>query len=164
MHAQPHPRSRVRLLTSIASSLVLVLLTFGAAPAPAADASPRTTPAPSAQGRASFHTSSPAWVGRRGTATVPLPQPSNANVDWQWLRGGWEVKFNWAESRQMSRGFSYCTAIAALLPTGITQAVAASCGLLWIMADIGVANGKCVKIFVPLSLINTSIGYWSCHH
>jgi hypothetical protein len=32
------------------------------------------------------------------------------------------------------------------------------------MADIGVANGKCVKIFVPVSLINTSIGYWSCQH
>ena len=150
-------------MRSIASTVVLVLMTIGITAAPTGASAGTSRGAPE-HDRVAFQTFSPQWVGRPGTVTVPLPATSNASVDWQWLRGGWEVKFNWAESRQMSRGFSYCTAIAALLPTGITQAVAASCGLLWIMADIGVANGKCVKIFVPISLINTSIGYWSCQH
>jgi hypothetical protein len=181
---QRHQRNapaRVRLWTVIAG-LTLSLLSFGMSPADAATGSTTADAVAHTAGsgrqvtstahadrsavttKAVHRTVVPKWVSRPDTTRVDLPGTSNANVDWQWLRGGWEVKFNWAETRQMSRGFSYCTAIAALLPTGITQAVAAACGLLWIIADIGVSRGDCVKIFVPISLINTSVGYWSCSH
>ncbi len=145
-------------------SLALSLMFVGNAPAQAADGQRRTSAEASAPTVREhrlpvvYRTSTPQWAAARAK-----PSP-NANVDWQWLKAGWEIKFNWAETRQMSRGFSYCTAIAALLPTGISQGIAAVCGILWIFADNAVAKGKCVKVFLPLSLVNPTPGTWSCSH
>lgn len=95
---------------------------------------------------------------------VHLNNGAMANVDFQFWRGGWDVRFNWAETRQMSRGFSYCTAITALLPSVISRAASAACGVMWIYADVVTSRGDCVALWIPLSLINPTIYSWNCPH
>ena len=111
--------SRVGLGTLIVG-IALSLMAFGMSPAQAADdraASPRASVqvgrAPLALAVAS------ARASHQGPAQIRIHTPGgpvNSTVDWQWLYGRWQIRFNWAETRQMSRGFSYCNVIAAIIP------------------------------------------------
>ncbi len=165
MHRRQRPATSGVWAGTLVVSLALSLMFVGNTPAHAASGGDRVTPraAPVVRDRPPvvYRTSIPKWAHGDG-AQRTASSIHTANVDWQWLKAGWEIKFNWAETRQMARGFSYCTVIAALLPTGISQAVAAACGVLWIFADSARQKGKCVKIFVPLSLVGPTIGTWSC--
>ena len=144
---QPTAPLRIRFGTAIVA-IALWLLTLGMSPAQA-------TEGPAATSRASVQ---PAQIH------VHAPGgPVNSTVDWQWLYGRWQIRFNWAETRQMSRGFSYCNMIAAIIPHWTARIVAAACGILWIFADSAVAQGKCVEAYVSIAPINpVSFGKWNC--
>jgi hypothetical protein len=65
--------------------------------------------------------------------------------------------------RQMSRGLSYCNVIAALIPHWSARIVSASCGILWVFADVAVSQRKCVEVYVSIAPTNPiSFGKWNC--
>ncbi len=165
MHRHRNPASWVGLGISVLS-LALVMAVASFLPAQAADgraASPQAS-APVARSHA------PAGQALRATTPKPDPirihvpgGPDSSSVDWQWLYGRWQIRFNWAETRQMSRGFSYCTAIAGLVPHWTSRVVTGACGLLWILADSAVAARKCVEAYVSINVGNPiSFGRWNC--
>jgi hypothetical protein len=116
-------------------------------------------------------TTTPSWVSKPSTVTV-ITAPRLAartgatdfNVDFKFWSGGWQIKFNWYETKKMARGFSYCTAVTGLLPSLLSRVVGATCGILWILSDIYMGRGDCARVWVPVSLINPSISSWNCSH
>src|SRR5215218_5775996 len=110
--------SRVRLGTVIVG-IALSLLAIGVSPAQATEGRGVTSRAGvRLHGPAQFH-------------VHEVGGPVSSTVDWQWLYGRWQIRFNWAETRQMSRGLSYCNVVAALIPHWTARVVSASCGILW---------------------------------
>ena len=142
--------SRVRLGTVIVG-IALSLLAIGVSPAQATE------------GRA---VTSRAGVQLHGPAQFHVHEaggPVSSTVDWQWLYGRWQIRFNWAETRQMSRGLSYCNVVAALIPHWTARVVSASCGILWVFADAAVSQRKCVEVYVSIAPTNpVSFGKWNC--
>lgn len=143
-----------RFVVGLVLALVaaLVPLTMSA-PAGAVSTGPTVT----------YHDTTPRWVGEE--AAIHVGGTASVSTDWSWWNGGWTVRFNWSETRQMARGFSYCTVIATLAaPWAVGAALAAACGVMWIVADWAVGQGRCIKAFVPVSLLNPSISTWGCSH
>jgi hypothetical protein len=153
--------SRVGLGTLIVG-IALSLMAFGMSPAQADDgrASAQVARAPHAIAVAS------ARASHQGPAQIHVHTPGgpvNSTVDWQWLYGRWQIRFNWAETRQMSRGFSYCNVIAGLVPHWTARVVSAACGILWVFADSAVSQRKCVEAYVSINIGNPiSFGKWNC--
>jgi hypothetical protein len=153
--------SRVGLGTLIVG-IALSLMAFGMSPAQADDgrASAQVARAPHAIAVAS------ARAAHQGPAQIHVHTPGgpvNSTVDWQWLYGRWQIRFNWAETRQMSRGFSYCNVIAGLVPHWTARVVSAACGILWVFADSAVNQRKCVEAYVSINVGNPiSFGKWNC--
>ena len=124
-------------------------------------------------------TSPPAYANERGTHqhhSHPQAQQgresrihgtrssARSTVDWQWLYGRWVIKFNWAETRQMARGTDYCVTIAGLasLAWPAMGVLLAACSVIWVVANGAKDLGKCVKVTIPISLVNPIVGTWSC--
>jgi hypothetical protein len=142
--------SRVRLGTVIVG-IALSMLAFGMSPAQATEGRPVTH-------RASIQPHGPARVHVHAEGG-----PVSSTVDWEWLYGRWKIRFNWAETRQMSRGLSYCNVIAALIPHWSARIVSASCGILWVFADVAVSQRKCVEVYVSIAPTNPiNFGKWNC--
>ena len=165
-HHQLTSPSRVRV-GSVIVGLALSLLAFGVSPAQA-------TEGREVSSRASDHPARPphavavagARAAHRGPAQYHVHEaggPVSSTVDWQWLYGRWQIRFNWAETRQMSRGLSYCNVIAAVIPHWTARVVSAACGILWIFADSAVSQRKCVEVYVSIAPTNPiSFGKWNC--
>lgn len=156
---------KIRTAGSVVAAMVAALaFSTLVVPAQAAPVLPAAADRAADRSPGHYRTTVPVWVSRSSTVTVPVRiATSNVNVDWQWLRGGWVVKFNWAETRQMSRGFGYCTAIASLAsPTVVAAALAAGCSIMWVVADVAVNKRQCIQAFVPVSLINSQLSFWRC--
>ena len=106
-----------------------------------------------------------ARAARQGPAQIHVHTPGgpvNSTVDWQWLYGRWQIRFNWAETRQMSRG-CYCNVIAGLMPHWTARVVSGACGILWVFADSAVNQRKCVEAYVSINVGNPiSFGKWNC--
>ena len=155
---QRHHRNaapRVGLGTLIVG-IVLSLMAFGMSPAQAADPADRTS------GSAVVHrTTVPQWVGGPGTTKVQLPGTSNVSVDWKWLRGGWEVKFTRTETNLIAGGFSNCAGVLGGL-TYPLPALAFACATISAFAWTVRVLGKCMNMFIPLSLIHFQLGARSC--
>jgi hypothetical protein len=142
--------SRVRLGTVIVG-IALSMLAFGMSPAQATEGRPVTH-------RASIQPHGPARVHVHAEGGQV-----SSTVEWEWLYGRWKIRFNWAETRQMSRGLSYCNVIAALIPHWSARIVSASCGILWVFADVAVSQRKCVEVYVSIAPTNPiSFGKWNC--
>ena len=167
MHShQPNAPSRAGLGTVIVG-MALSLLAFGISPAQAIDgraatqrASVQVARGPHAiavaSARASHHEPAQIHINASGG-------PVSSTVDWQWLYGRWQIRFNWAETRQMSRGSSYCNVIAGLIPHWTARVVSAACGILWVFADSAVNQQKCVEVYVSIAPTNPiSFGKWNC--
>lgn len=147
----------------LAAALAVAVTVFlSGTPASAGPLAAGTTTSATAAHRAhvpSGTTSSYHLGGRPGT--------SDFTHDWSWWKGGWTLKFNWAETRIMDNGAEGCAAIAAIValwygPVG--AAMGASCGALWLVAAAYTAVGKCPVIFIPISLISTQVSAWNCPH
>ena len=160
------PASRVGLGIVVLSLAMMIGITW-IQPAQAADgraasqrASVQVVRAPHAIAIAS------ARASHEGPAQIHIHTPGgpvNATVDWQWLYGRWQIRFNWAETRQMSRGFSYCNVIAGIIPHWTSRVVSAACGILWVFADSAVNKRKCVEVYVSVAPTNPiSFGKWNC--
>ena len=166
---QRHQRnapSRVRLGTLIVG-IALSLLMFGMSPAQASDGRTAIPPASVQVARAphAIATAS-ARASHQGPAQIHVNTsggPVSSTVDWQWFYGRWQIRFNWAETRQMSRGSGYCNVIAALIPHWTARLVSAACGILWVFADSAVNHRKCVEVYVSIAPTNPiSFGRWDC--
>jgi len=152
---QRNATSRVGLGTLIVG-IALSLMVFGMSPAQAADPSDRLS------GIAVVHRATvPKWVGRPGTTRVQLPGTSNVSVDWKWTRAGWEIKFTKNETNIIAGGFSNCAGLLGGFKTPLPQ-VAFACAAISAYAWTVRAFGKCMDMFIPLSLINFSLGARSC--
>jgi hypothetical protein len=103
----------------------------------------------------------PSWVNDPDTRTIGLPATSDVSVDWQWLKGGWQIKFTKAETRNIAEGTSQCASILAFMPAPL-PALAVSCALVSAYAWTVQKVGKCMDIWVPLSLIFFQLGARSC--
>jgi hypothetical protein len=166
MHRQPIAAPRVWLGTLIAG-VALSLMFVGTSPAQAADGR-ATSPRPSVEAARGSHAlaMASARAAHDGPAQIHIRLPggpANSTVDWQWLYGRWQIRFNWAETRQMSRGLSYCQVIASLIPHWTAKVVAAACGILWVFADSAVNQRKCVEAYVSIAPTNPiSFGRWNC--
>lgn len=143
------------LLIAVSTTVVAALLSAGPGAASAPERHITTA-------KVVKHEAAPNWVSSPNA--VHVDNTDSVNVDFKFWSGGWEIKWNWTETKYISRGFGYCAAAAAALGWGLSTVVAASCGIGWIIADIAVSNGKCLRAWVPVSLISTSFGYWGCSH
>ena len=157
--------SRAGLGTLIVG-IVLSLMAFGVSPA-AADSRAASQRADAQVARAPHAIAiASARASHEGPAQIRIHTPGgpvNSTVDWQWLYGRWQIRFNWAETRQMSRGFSYCNVIAGIIPHWTSRVVAAACGILWVFADAAVSQRKCVEVYVSIAPTNpVSFGKWNC--
>jgi hypothetical protein len=166
MHSHPPTApSRVRLGTVIVG-LALSMLTFGISPAQATAGRAATQGASVHVARAPYAVAvASARASHHGPAHIHLISdgPASSTVDWQWLYGRWQIRFNWAETRQMSRGTSYCNVIAGLIPHWTARVVSAACGILWVLADSAVNQRKCVEAYVSIAPTNPiSFGKWNC--
>ena len=158
--------SRVGLGTLIVG-IALSLMAFGMSPAQAADdraASPRAGVQVGRAPVALAVTSPRASRQRPAQIRVHTPGgPVNSTVDWEWLYGRWKIRFNWAETRQMSRGFSYCNLITAIIPHWSARIISGVCGILWVFADSAVNQRKCVEVYVSIAPTSpVSFGKWNC--
>jgi hypothetical protein len=155
---QRHQReaaSRVGLGTLIVG-IVLSLMAFGVSPAQAA-----TNDTPTVNSQVVHRTAVPKWVGRPSTTKVQLPGTSNVSVDWKWLRAGWEIRFTKTETNIIAGGFSNCAGLLGGFTYPLPQ-VAFACAAISAYAWTVRAFGKCMNMFVPLSIIHFQLGARSC--
>jgi len=167
---QRNAPSRVRLGTVIVG-IALSLMMFGMSPAEAATTTTQVSSTAKVErqpvkAKVIQRTIVPKWVSRHRPAQIHINAPGGpvySTVDWQWLYGRWQIRFNWAETRQMSRGFSYCNLIAGLIPHWTARVVSGACGALWVFADVAVNQRKCVEAYVSIAPTNPiSFGKWDC--
>lgn len=148
------------MLAAVLASVVMVFLSGAPAPASAGPLAAGTATTATVAHAAPSGTTSSYHIGRPGGTT-------NFTHDWSWWSGGWTLRFNWAETRIMDNGAEGCAAIAAIVASWsgpIGGVMGAMCGSLWLVAKAYQAVGKCPQLFVPVSLIHTSISAWNCPH
>jgi hypothetical protein len=167
---QDHQRNasaRIRLGTLIVG-IALSMVAFGMSPAHAAAAggtalssrAPADRSAPRA--KVVYRTTVPKWVGRPGAQQVQLPGTSNVSVDWQWLRGGWEVKFSKTETIIIGISAGACDSFLGRFSHPVLKVLSLSCLALTVLSGIYLARGQCVTAWVPVSLINPTIYGRNC--
>jgi hypothetical protein len=139
------------------TALLAVLAVLTCSPAFAAEqrgATPDAAkPATTALGPEVVRVSSvPSWV-----------QVANANADWKWLKGGWEIKFTKRETLAISINAGLCSAVLSLFSHPVFRVLAAACGILTWYSSTLVAKGRCLNAFVPLGLTGRfSLGSRAC--
>jgi hypothetical protein len=160
---QGHQRkapSRVRFGTLIVG-IALSLVSFGMAPAQAATTDVARTGHAAVKAKLAYRTTVPRWVGRPDATSVRLPGTSNVSIDWKWLRGGWEIEFTKTETNNIAGGTSACAGVLGALAYPL-PALGFACAAISAYAWTVRAFGKCMNMFVPVSLVNFSLGARSC--
>ena len=167
---QRHQRnapSRVRLGTLIVG-IALSLMMFGMSPAQAATggigqiSSTAQVGRPAVKAKVVQRTTVPKWVSGSNTTQVKLPGTSNVSVDWQWLKGGWEIKFSKSETITIAAGAGACSTLLSKFGHPVFKVLSAGCGLLAVYAGYVRAKGRCLSAWVPVSLFTFSVGSWGC--
>jgi hypothetical protein len=159
MQGQRRNTSRTRLGTLIVG-ITLAMVAFGMAPALAATSDAARPVHRAAKTNVVHRTTVPRWVGRADVSTIQVPTTS-VSVDWTWLRGGWDIKFTRTETNLIAGGFSNCAGVLGSLPYPL-PALALACAMISAYAWTVRAFGRCMNMFVPISLVNFQLGARSC--
>lgn len=107
-----------------------------------------------------WHQTAPPWV--HSPAAQSAGTTSSVNVDWQWLKGGWVIKFSHSETVYIAIGLATCDSFFSRFSHPALKVLSLACLLLTAVSGVYLARGQCLTIFVPVSLINPQIYGRNC--